>query len=77
VDHQIGRVLETLDQSRYADGSQELYEIAKDPGEWHNLAGDARYASVIETHAAHLPQVNAEALPGSRGLGSALADVPD
>ena len=62
---------------RYADGSEELYEITKDPREWHNLAGDARYAGAIKAHAAHLPKVNAEPLPGSRGFGSALQGVPD
>ena len=25
---------------RYADGSEELYDMAADPNEWHNLAGD-------------------------------------
>ena len=62
---------------RYADGSEELYDIRKDPREWHNLAGDAAYRAVIQQHAVHLPKVNAEALPGSRGLGSALKGVPD
>ena len=27
--------------TRYADGSEELYDLAADPHEWHNLAGDA------------------------------------
>jgi choline-sulfatase len=61
---------------RYADGSEELYEITQDPREWHNLAGDVRYAAVIEAHAAHLPKVNVEPLPGSRGFGSAFQGVP-
>jgi arylsulfatase A-like enzyme len=61
---------------RYADGSEELYEIVKDPREWQNLAGDERYAEVIAAHAAHLPQVNAEPHPGSRGFGSAFPGAP-
>jgi len=62
---------------RYADGSEELYRIQEDPHEWENLAGDSRYRQEIRRLAAHLPKVNAEPLPGSRGLGSALKNVPD
>ena len=62
---------------RYADGSDELYAITDDFREWHNLAEDARYTDVIKAHAAHLPKVNAEPMPDSRGFGSALQGVPD
>ena len=37
---------------RYADGSEELYDMQSDPNEWHNLAGDERYSeqkSQLET----------------------------
>ena len=46
---------------RYADGSQELYDLEKDPNEWSNLAGDAKNAEVIRQHARWLPKVNAPA----------------
>jgi len=45
--------------------------------QWKNLAGDARYREEIRRLAGHLPKVNAEPLPDSRGLGSALRGVPD
>ena len=61
----------------YADGSEELYDIKQDPREWHNLAGDSQYREVIRRHAAYLPKINAEALPGSRGFGSRLQGVPE
>ncbi|MDG1891189.1 MAG: sulfatase [Verrucomicrobiota bacterium] len=32
---------------QYADGEEELYHIAKDPHEWHNLAGMAPYRSKL------------------------------
>ncbi len=51
---------------RYADGSEELYDMQRDPNEWHNLAGDDQYAEVIATHKKFLPQVNAKPAPGSR-----------
>jgi choline-sulfatase len=50
---------------RYADGSEELYDIENDPHEWHNLAGDPRYQSIIEEHRRWLPQVNAPPVAGS------------
>ena len=51
---------------RYADGGEELYDHARDPGEWTNLAADPAYAAVIERHARLLPDGNAPAaLPKS------------
>ncbi len=29
---------------RYENGKEELYQVAQDPHEWHNLASDSRYA---------------------------------
>lgn len=43
---------------RYADGSEELYDHRDDPREWHNLAGDPKYAKVIEQLAKWLPEIN-------------------
>lgn len=46
---------------RYRDGSEELYDHRKDPGEHFNLAGDPEYAGIIEEHKQWLPA--ADALP--------------
>ncbi len=43
---------------RYADGAEELYDEAKDPYEWANLAGKAELADVKKRLAAHLPAEN-------------------
>ncbi|MBL7185268.1 MAG: sulfatase-like hydrolase/transferase [Phycisphaerae bacterium] len=39
----------------YKDGSQELYDHAKDPWEWNNLASQPEYAEVIDEHKKWLP----------------------
>lgn len=44
---------------RYADGSEELYNMSSDPREYQNLASDPRFQVVIDKHKAWLPQVNA------------------
>lgn len=49
----------------YADGSEELYDMVKDPNEWTNLAGDARYASVLKEHRKWLPKVDLPPAPDS------------
>jgi arylsulfatase A-like enzyme len=51
---------------RYADGSEELYDMREDPNEWNNLAGDPRYAEVIDEHRQWLPKTSAKPAPGSR-----------
>lgn len=33
----------------YLDGTQELYDMAKDPGEWHNLADETSSKSVVHS----------------------------
>jgi arylsulfatase A-like enzyme len=48
---------------RYADGSEELYDHAKDPHEWKNLATDPALASVIKEHRQWLPKTEAEQVP--------------
>ncbi|WP_120181455.1 sulfatase [Pelobium manganitolerans] len=45
---------------QYEDGSQELYDLKKDPNEWENLAKDKRYASIILKMKQLLPKQNAE-----------------
>jgi arylsulfatase A-like enzyme len=50
---------------RYADGSEELYDMRQDPHEWRNLAGDAGYADVVRQHRRWLPKTSAKPAPGS------------
>lgn len=50
---------------QYADGSEELYDMRKDPNEWHNLAGDAAFADVLQEHRRWIPQ-SRPPVPGSR-----------
>jgi choline-sulfatase len=50
---------------RYADGSEELYDMEADPNEWTNLAADPEFASVVEDHARWLPANNLPPAPGS------------
>ncbi len=40
---------------RYRDGTEELYDHRRDPGEHINLAGNPAYAEVIEAHRQWLP----------------------
>jgi arylsulfatase A-like enzyme len=48
---------------RYADGTDELYDHAKDPNEWTNLAGDPGHASIVKEHAKWIPKQNAPQAP--------------
>jgi arylsulfatase A-like enzyme len=50
---------------RYADGTEELYDMAADPNEWNNLAGKPEHASVIAEHKAWLPKVDRPPAPKS------------
>jgi len=50
---------------RYADGSEELYDLRNDPNEWTNLAHERRYAGVIREHARWLPKRNLPPVAGS------------
>ncbi|MCA9299487.1 MAG: sulfatase-like hydrolase/transferase, partial [Phycisphaerales bacterium] len=40
---------------RYRDGSEELYDRARDPHEWTNLATSAAHAPILDAHRTHLP----------------------
>jgi arylsulfatase A-like enzyme len=51
--------------TRYADGSEELYDYQKDPNEWTNFAADPAFADVIREHARWLPKSNTPPVPGS------------
>lgn len=50
---------------RYADNSEELYDMANDRNEWTNLAGDAHYAAVKAELAKLVPATSAAPAPGS------------
>ncbi len=51
---------------QYADGSEELYDMRKDPNEWTNLASDPAYGEVLERHRRLVPPKSAKPAPGSR-----------
>lgn len=50
---------------RYADGSEELYDLREDPDEWTNLAGDRKHARVLAEHRRWLPVIDVAPAPGS------------
>ncbi|MFA6560630.1 MAG: sulfatase [Verrucomicrobiia bacterium] len=50
---------------RYADGSEELYDMQADPNEWTNLAANPKFAAVKRDMAKWLPKVNKKSVPGS------------
>jgi arylsulfatase A-like enzyme len=51
---------------RYADGSEELYNMQQDPHEWHNLAASTAHASVLAEHRRLAPPQSRQPVPGSR-----------
>jgi arylsulfatase A-like enzyme len=51
---------------RYADGSEELYDVKADPNEWTNLAGDPEHAAVKKDLSKWLPKVDTPPVPGSK-----------
>lgn len=50
---------------RYADGSEELYDMVADPNEWTNLATDPAKAGILAEHRKWLPKADAPPAPGS------------
>jgi arylsulfatase A-like enzyme len=52
---------------RYADGSEELYDLQVDPHEWHNLASQERYQQVKKELARWLPRNDTPPMRGSAG----------
>ena len=55
--------------TRYADGSEELYDHRNDPYEWTNLAADEKHASVKRELAALFPTKNVPGLTDTDGWG--------
>ncbi|XZE51981.1 sulfatase-like hydrolase/transferase [Planctomycetaceae bacterium SH139] len=50
---------------RYADGSEELYDLREDPHEWTNLAKEAELSGVLAAHRRWLPAMDVEPAVGS------------
>lgn len=50
---------------RYADGSEELYDMQDDPHEWTNLASHPDMAKIIADHRRWLPEVDVPPAPNS------------
>lgn len=50
---------------RYADGSEELYDMVNDPNEWHNVAAKPENAAIIAEHARWLPKIDLPPAPNS------------
>ena len=51
---------------RYADGSEELYDMKNDPNEWDNLASDPGHLETKRRLAQWLPKTNKPPVPGSK-----------
>ena len=50
---------------RYADDTEELYDMQNDPNEWTNLAGKPEHAAVIAEHKKWLPKIDRPLAPNS------------
>jgi arylsulfatase A-like enzyme len=50
---------------RYADGSEELYDVQTDPNEWTNLADNRQHAAALVEHRKWLPKIDRPPAPGS------------
>ena len=57
---------ETHRYIRYADGSEELYDMKADPNEYTNIAGLAKYTKLKKSLSAYLPKNPAKPAPGSK-----------
>ena len=51
---------------RYADASEELYDVTADPREWRNLAADPATAATRRELAAWLPKIDVPLAPNSK-----------
>ncbi len=51
---------------RYADGTEELYDMRRDPNEWTNLANDPQHAAAKAALKKWLPAKSAPPAPGSQ-----------
>jgi arylsulfatase A-like enzyme len=60
---------------RYADGSEELYDMHSDPHEWTNLAAMPEHASVLAEHRRWLPKIDVP--PAANSAHRVLTYDPD
>lgn len=51
---------------RYADGSQELYDMVADPNEWKNLIDDQELRGQVAELAKHFPKIDRPLAPNSK-----------
>ena len=51
---------------KYADGSEEFYDLKKDPQEWNNVIADPKHADRISEHRRFIPKRNLMPAPGSK-----------
>lgn len=49
----------------YADGTEELYDLARDPHEWTNVVADPKHATVLAEHRRWLPKIDVPPAPNS------------
>ncbi|MFN0122847.1 MAG: sulfatase [Blastocatellia bacterium] len=59
---------------RYADDSEELYDMRRDPNEWTNLASGKQYAAIKRELAKWMPAASATPMPGSKSRLIELRD---
>jgi arylsulfatase A-like enzyme len=50
---------------RYADGTEELYDLETDVHEWKNLIGRAEFAEILAEHRRWLPKIDVPPAPNS------------
>ncbi|MCA9131425.1 MAG: choline-sulfatase, partial [Planctomycetales bacterium] len=50
---------------RYADGTEELYDMVNDPNEWTNVAYRQENAAIIEEHKKWIPKIDVPPAPNS------------
>jgi arylsulfatase A-like enzyme len=50
---------------RYADGSEELYDMRNDPREWTNVVARPEHAAIVAEHRRWLPKIDLPPAPGS------------
>jgi arylsulfatase A-like enzyme len=49
----------------YADGTEEFYDMVKDPNEWTNLAAKPEFAALMAEHRRFLPRIDSPPAPRS------------
>jgi arylsulfatase A-like enzyme len=71
VDYQPGNTCvytEKWHYIRYADGTDELYDLEADPHEWENLAAEEAFTSLIDSLKGLIPHPFADPVPGKNAF---------